>query len=284
MSARRGGAKARRALWLDGVFVAASDARVSPFDPSWRAGIGLFESFCVGRDDSGRALARFDAHRARLTEAAPLAGCQPVPDLDWAAVFSELLDRAGLDAARGRVSLRPREARPRLVALVEELEDLHLRRARGLRLATSPFAFGPQDPSSGLKLESRFLYERARAHATLSGADDALLVGPDGELRETTRANIFLRRSDGALVTPALDGSFLPGVARAGLLRALHEAGDSVSEVTVRSSELRTARAVFLTNGVVGVEPVREIDGRAVEIGSDVDRCLLLLRRTGMPC
>ncbi len=88
-----------------------------------------------------------------------------------------------------------------------------------------------------------------------------LLVTPTGALLETTRANVFLLRG-GVIATPPLDGSILPGVARAVLLERARRAEISAHELPLTLADLRDADAVLLTSSLRLVECARVRDGR----------------------
>lgn len=283
-----------RAAFVDGRFVDADAAHVSVFDPYWRAGHGVFESLVVALR-SGRLHGLVEQHVARMRSASERWACGELPAVDVRAVLDELVRRAGLRQARARISLHPEGACPRLVILVEELPELAARRAAGVELVTSPFAFGPRDPSPGAKLEARGLYTAARLHALAHGADDALLESADGRVLETTRHNVFVRLGEEAWRTPPLDGAgMLPGIARQRVLDALRADGAELAEAPLPAEELRRALeaarpcAIWLTNGVVGIEPARRLDGLEIKkcdrSERQMDRCLRILRSEGMPC
>ncbi|MCA8972306.1 MAG: aminotransferase class IV [Planctomycetes bacterium] len=278
-----------RALWADGDFVDARVAWISPFDVAWRSGHGAFESFSVRLGDRAEVHALFDAHLERLGEAARFLELGDMPSFDAPSVFRKLLARAGLSRGRGRVSLHAMGAEPRFVASVEEGEDLDVRRSRGVRLVTSPYRFGADDPTPRHKCEARGFYAVARADAVRRGADDALLIAKDGSWLETTRASVFVVRGDEALVTPPVEGRALPGITRAVLLREAERFGLRVSVAPVDRAELGSARQVFLANAVVGIEAVRSIDGETLPRADDslearkvLDQCLHILRSAGM--
>ncbi|MDP6424341.1 MAG: aminotransferase class IV [Planctomycetota bacterium] len=242
------------AVYCDGDYLVGDVPVFGAFSPATRSGVGVFESF-AGSVGGVPTLAR---HVDRLQWAAGRCGALPLPATDFDAVFRELHNRAGLARARCRITLYPSEVRPRLVCTVEPLPEP----LADIALCTSPFRRGVNDPTSALKLESRAFYEVAVADARARGGDDALLVGDDGEVRETTRANVFLQHDSGSVHTPTLTDHFLAGITRAVLLEALRGRGHSVRERTVGRDELFDASAVFVTNAVQGVVPVRELDGR----------------------
>ncbi|MCB9881647.1 MAG: aminotransferase class IV [Planctomycetes bacterium] len=278
-----------RALWADGDFVDARTPLISPFDVAWRSGHGAFESFSVRLGDRAEVHALFDAHRERLGAAARFLALGDVPPFDGPSIFRELLERANLSRGRARISLHAKGSVPRFVALVERGEDLDVRRARGVRLVTSPFRFGDEDPTPQHKCEARGLYAVALADAVRRGADDALLIGRGGSLLETTRASVFVVRTDGAVVTPPVHGRALPGITRGVLVRDAARFGLRVSVAPIDRAELRSARQVFLANAVVGIEAVRSVDGESLPSADDslearkvLDQCLHTLRSAGM--
>jgi para-aminobenzoate synthetase/4-amino-4-deoxychorismate lyase len=110
----------------------------------------------------------------------------------------------------------------------------------------------------GHKWADRRLLDRLDADATPAGA---LLVEQNGSVLETTRANVFAVGQDGVLRTPPADGAILPGVTRTQAIAIAEEAGVTVREEPLRLDALRTAREVFATGSIRGVEPVRSLDG-----------------------
>lgn len=106
----------------------------------------------------------------------------------------------------------------------------------------------------------------ARAEASAGPGTAPLLVRGDGEVLEASRANVFAVRG-GVLVTPPLEGSILPGVARAGVIEEAAEIGVELREERLTLDDLHGAEEVFLTGSLRGVEPVHAIDDE--EIAAD---------------
>lgn len=102
-----------------------------------------------------------------------------------------------------------------------------------------------------------------RAEAAAGPGDVPLLVRSDGTVLETSRTNLFIVR-DGELVTPPLDGSILPGIARAHVLEVAREIGVEAAERVFDAATLLAADEVFLTNSLRGVEPIKAIDGEPI--------------------
>jgi para-aminobenzoate synthetase/4-amino-4-deoxychorismate lyase len=150
----------------------------------------------------------------------------------------------GLDDARVRVTLRP--PKPPLVEATAYAPP-----AEPWRLVPVPVSHGGDAPL--LKTTDRRRYDEARKAA--GKADDALLVGPSGDLLETTIANVFFLLPRGEIVTPPARG-ILPGIVRARVL------GEAV-EARLTLADVRAATACVVTNAVLGVHPVAALDGVA---------------------
>ncbi|HEX5138639.1 MAG TPA: aminotransferase class IV [Planctomycetota bacterium] len=150
----------------------------------------------------------------------------------------------GMADARVRITLRPPEP-PRIEAreYAPPSEPWRLR----------PVTVSPAGDAPLPKTTDRARYDEARAGA--GDADDALLLGPRGEVLETTVANVFFRLPGGGLVTPR-DGGILPGIVRARLLGRARETALGLAEAA-------HATACVVTNAVLLVHPVASIEGVA---------------------
>jgi len=100
------------------------------------------------------------------------------------------------------------------------------------------------DPLLFHKTTLRERYDAARNR--FPDADDVVLVNTRGDVTETTRANIALRRDD-RWVTPPIDAGLLPGCERAALL-----ADGTLVEERITMRELETAGELAFLNSVRG--------------------------------
>ena len=83
---------------------------------------------------------------------------------------------------------------------------------------------------------------------------------------EGTMTNLFIAR-DGILHTPDLSRSGVAGVLRGVVMDLARYLNIKTSVGRIGRSELSAADEVFLTNSIIGIWPVREIDGRTYSIG-----------------
>jgi branched-chain amino acid aminotransferase len=102
---------------------------------------------------------------------------------------------------------------------------------------------------------------RALREAKERGFDNAVMLDAAGNVAEFASSNLFLVTSDGAVVTPALNGTFLAGITRARVMALLDEAGVQVEERTVKPEELDSAREIFSTGNYGKVTPCIRYEG-----------------------
>ncbi len=130
--------------------------------------------------------------------------------------------------------------------------------AETLRVAT--VTYSPTVILNGVKSLSYAANMQATRLARAQGADEAVLVRPDGVVLEPPTAAIFWVSPQGALRTPALDAGVLESITRDRLVKALQV---EVGHWPV--ADLRSCHEAFLASTTREVQAVSEIDGRALE-------------------
>jgi branched-chain amino acid aminotransferase len=108
---------------------------------------------------------------------------------------------------------------------------------------------------------------RALREAKARGFDNAIMLDADGNVAEFASSNLFLVTGDGAVVTPALNGTFLAGITRARVIALLASEGVQVEERTVEPEELDSAREIFSTGNYGKVTPCTRYESRTLEAG-----------------
>jgi branched-chain amino acid aminotransferase len=108
---------------------------------------------------------------------------------------------------------------------------------------------------------------RALREAKARGFDNAIMLDAAGNVAEFASSNLFLVTADGAVVTPALNGTFLAGITRARVIALLAAEGVQVEERTVKPEELDTAREIFSTGNYGKVTPCTRYESRTLEAG-----------------
>ncbi len=129
--------------------------------------------------------------------------------------------------------------------------------AETLSLAT--VTYSPTVILNGVKSLSYAANMQASRLAKRQGADEAVLVRPDGIVLEPPTSAVFWVSPEGGLRTPALDDGVLESITRDRLIKALE-----VEEGTWHVDDLRGAEEAFLASTTREIQAVAAIDGRQV--------------------
>jgi len=107
---------------------------------------------------------------------------------------------------------------------------------------------------------------RAVIEAQGRGFDNCLMRDALGNVAETGTSNVFMAK-DGAVFTPAPNGTFLNGITRQRVIKLLRENGVTVFEKTLNYSDFENADEIFSTGNFSKVAPVTRIDNRQLQPG-----------------
>jgi D-alanine transaminase len=134
---------------------------------------------------------------------------------------------------------------------------------------------GPKERRGGVRViskpDSRWMFPSikttnllpntlAKAEAKGLGADEALFVGPNGEIREASSANVFFVKKK-AVFTPKLTPQILPGITRMALLKLLGAHGIEAHEADLTLQEALGMDESFLTATSYDIRPIEALDG-----------------------
>jgi branched-subunit amino acid aminotransferase/4-amino-4-deoxychorismate lyase len=103
-------------------------------------------------------------------------------------------------------------------------------------------------------MENMLLLRAAQA----AGCSDVIRVNGAGQLVETALSNLFFIQDD-TLFTPGVATGLLPGVVRAVVIEAAEILGISVVEGSFVPNVLQLMDAAFVTNSLVGIQPVNTL-------------------------
>ncbi|HEU5062100.1 MAG TPA: aminotransferase class IV [Solirubrobacterales bacterium] len=110
---------------------------------------------------------------------------------------------------------------------------------------------------NGVKSLSYAANMQATRIAKAQGADEAVLIRPDGTVLEPPTSSVFWVSPEGELRTPALSDGVLESITRDRMVRALH-----VEEGTWHVDDLHSAHEAFLASTTREIQAVSSVDGR----------------------
>ncbi len=256
-------------VYLNGAFVAPSQAKISPFDRGFLFAHAAYEVTAVF---DGK-LIDFDAHLARLEKT--LKGIEILqPSEDLRALHRELMDRNDLTEGLVYLQVSAGDQGPRDFAGPEELVPSVFMFVTHTTLigdvardgVTAVLAEDTRWLRRDMKTTQLLSQSLAYRAARRSGAHLAIMH-ETGQVTEAASANAWMVTQDGTLVTRDLSRALLPGITRASVARLLREAGLEVEERAFSLDELRSAAEVFTSSTGQLISPVISVDGVAVGAG-----------------
>ena len=261
-------------IHLNGRLVPRAEALVSVFDSGFVLGDGVWEGIRV----YSRRPAFVDAHLDRLFEGArAIAMDLPGAGLDRAELrrrIDETIDANGLVTGahlrlmvtRGERSVPFQDpslciSGPTVVIVPQYMVASDDVQTRGLRLGTVPVRRGApdvQDPK--LNSHSKLNCVLACVAAKQQGADEGLMLDPHGFVATCNSTHFFIVRR-GELWTSS--GRYcLGGITRANVLKLAARIGVPAFERDFSLTDCYGADEAFCTGTLIGLMPVRSIDGR----------------------
>ena len=259
--------------WVNGELLPPEEAAISPLDPGFLYGEGLFETM---RAYSGTAF-RLPQHLDRLFAGAAELDFTPPDRASVAKAVEDALAASELTDASVRLTLTPGIAgasSPTLVVLVRPLAlpppERYEQGCTAISVPAAHVGGTPLRRVKSLNYLDKLLAQRAAAK---KGAHEAILVDPDGCVVEGAMRNIFAVIR-GELVTPPLSRGFLPGITRAAVLGIAATESIPHTERDLPLTDLYPADEAFLTSSLAEILPVASVDGNALHAPGPLTRNL----------
>ncbi len=258
-------------VYLNGALVPRGEAKVSIFDAGFVLGDGVWEGLRLHKG----ALVFLDEHLDRLFWGAKEIALDIGHSREEiTAALRQTLDantmtdgvHVRLMVTRGRkqtVNQDPRNAvgPPTIVIVAEHKMPSPEIFRRGLVLATSSIRCTPAHMfDMRLNSHSRLNLIRALVEVIDRGADEALMLDPDGFVSSCNATNFFFVR-DGELCTSS--GTFcFNGVTRGNVIALAQDNGLGLTLGDFTLEDVYMAQEAFVTGTFGGLTPVHSIDGR----------------------
>jgi para-aminobenzoate synthetase component 1 len=259
----------REMAWVNGAIRPTEQASLKITDLGFQYGYGFFETVRVNQ---GTPM-YLDDHIARFNRAWNSLFDHNPPDLSWRAIIDQVINENGLGreiAAVKIIATRGSRAEPPydhgIVVMARPYTPRSaMKDMSGLKLSTYPH---PRcSPLADYKTLNYLYYHLAGKWAAEQGADEALILNPDGTISETNSANILLIR--GKKVIRPLSPHVLAGIMQEKVCGLLLNWGYNLSEEKVQHEDIFNADNVMITNSLIGALPVAAIDGKEVKYSSE---------------
>jgi len=256
-------------VWINGRIEPQERASVPVTDLGLQYGYGFFETLLVENGDPEylkEHIERFNKTWRQLFFDQP-------PDLSWGEIIRQVISRNGLEEVKAALkiiatngdSLDPPLNHSIIVMArpyIHRLTDKNVSETTtGLRLATYPEP--RQSPLANHKTLNYLYYLLAGKWAQSKGADEALILNPDGSVSETNTANILLIQNR-TIIVPA-SPAVLPGIMQQVVCRGFMDRGFQIERKRVLPEDLFAADRVLITNSLIGAVPMISLDGAAME-------------------
>ncbi len=251
---------------IDGAIATLDEARIGVLDRGFLYGDAVFEALRTYRgvpDALDQHLARLENSCAILRielgvprevlarEVERAIAAVPAPEryvriMVTRGELPESLAPAGAGRARRVIVVRPLALPP---------DTLYERGIRAISCVAPPSPLW-----AGAKPSAYLNNLLALGEAQRAGAQDALLLGPYGELLEGATSSLFLVQG-GVVYTPPLALGILPGITRDRVLACCATSGISARERLLHIHDAYVAEELFLTSSVRLIVPIVEVDG-----------------------
>lgn len=257
-------------VWQNGHLEPAAEAHVPVSDLGIQYGFGFFETIRIN-DGTARHLdahiKRFSATWQRLFPSSP-------PDVTWPDIIRQVVTVNGLSGQVAAVKIlatfgsrtTPPWDHQVVVSARPYIHRLAGKKDAGLRLAT--YDSSRQTPLADFKTTNYLFYYLAGGWAREKGADEALILNPDGSVSETNSANILVIQ--GRTVRVPASCHVLPGVMQRAVCGVLTEFGYEVVKEKLMPDTFFAADIVLCTNSLIGALPVMSLDGKEIRYRSDL--------------
>ena len=265
-------------VYLNGDFMPATEARISPMDRGFLFGDGIYE---VIPSYNGRFVG-FKPHIARMQDGLAQLSIDPGLNLaDWQALCQRLLtdnsetngdnQAVYIQVSRGTDTKRNHAFPANIKATVF---------AYAFPIAAEPLADKSKATAYNVVTGQDLRWQRCHIKSTsllgnvlhyqqgyASGAQEILLFDKDGNLTEGAAVNVFVIK-DGVIATPPLSNKLLPGITRLLLLNILRKHSNMlVEERDISEQEVFAADEIWLTSSSKEIAPVLKVNEHTVGTG-----------------
>jgi branched-chain amino acid aminotransferase len=267
-------------IWMNGKLVEWKDATIHVASHVIHYGSGVFEGARLYDTPKGSAILRLDAHMRRLLMSARIYRMdspytqqqleQAVIDTVQANGFKACYIRPVMYRGYNALGVNPMPCPVDVAVMVWEWGTYLGGDAveSGVDVCVSswnrmaPNTFPSLSKTSGNYANAALI----RMEAEANGYSEGIALDTFGYVSEGSGENIFVIR-DGAIYTPPLSASILPGITRDMVMQVAQDLGYRVTQENIPREMLYIADEVFFVGTAVEITPVRSVDKIKVGAG-----------------
>ena len=258
-------------VFLNDKIIDIDKACISVTDSGFLYGAGLFETM---RSYNAKVFSLED-HLERLFSSAQALSIQidysreNITDAIYKVLEANNLTdaRLRLTLSNGPMSLYQEKPQATLLVTATQLQSYPKEYyEKGVLVVLCPYRQNPNDPTCGHKTTSYFSRMLALQMAHQKKAAEALWFTIDNRLAEGCVSNVFLVK-DSKVLTPALYTPVLPGIARKTVCKLALKNSIELVEKDLNINDVLGADEIFLTNVIMQVMPVVQVEKHIVGKG-----------------
>jgi branched-chain amino acid aminotransferase len=255
-------------IYYNGKFLKESEVSLSPYNRGLHFGDGVFETLRVY---SGRVF-RLENHIKRLFKGLDVLGLENTADVCFLEnVVKSLIQKNRLnDASIKLIAFREEcpglDPAPGLKAcylIISSPFDFKRKRKfeKGISAAIVSIRRNQSSPHVFIKSLNYLENILGRREAHDKGYDESVFLNNYEMVTEGSISNIFIIKGS-VLFTPPEDAGILKGITRDVVFEIAEDLGVKCCEESFKTDDVLTADEVFMTNSLMEIMPLREIDGQ----------------------
>ncbi|MGH1461739.1 MAG: aminodeoxychorismate lyase [Neptuniibacter sp.] len=263
-------------VWVNGV----QQDQVSVTDRAFTYGDGLFETIRVSAShpellENHLTRLKEGLKRLKFAEDTNALILEDIQSIKFAGdqILKVIVSRG--EGARG-YALPMNQAATRVI-LLSDRTNYAEQPSEGVSVRICQYQMAINPVLAGLKHLNRL--EQVLARSEWQGEfAEGVVTDRDGFVVEGTMSNLFWV-NDGVIYTPKLDRCGVQGVMRNFVIQQLMNQGDRVQEGYYPVNALIDADEIFLTNSLIHIWPVKELDSKLLKVGPVTRKIQTLLQQ-----
>lgn len=255
-------------VYLNGEYLPAQEAKISPFDRGFLFGDGVYEVFPIYE---GRPF-HLDGHLIRLERSLKSIGMTDVfKSVNWENIVDRLITENGptqsmyLQITRGaplnRTHVFPTEpCKPTIFAMSSTLTPVA---KQGITAITLDDIRWHRCEIKTVNLLGNVLLAQQAKDEKVNEA----ILHRNGVVIEAASSNVFMVDDTDHILTPPLQPLMLSGITRQHVINLIRQEGLSVTEAPITVDKLQNAKEIWLTSASKEITPVIKLNHKPVGLG-----------------